>query len=148
MPSLSRLFIKTSLIFFLLTFLSGAAFLLHQGFGGGFLPRHFIISHTHVALVGWLSLMVMGVAYWMFPLAKGRFPEGKRRYDPVLASWNYGLVVGGLVLRVLVEPFAVGGGGGFVGGLLALSGVAQALGVFLFVYGIWSRIRGIGSESA
>ena len=75
--------------------------------------------------------MVMGVAYWMFPLDKARIPEGKGRYHPLLALWNYGLVVGGLVLRVLVEPFAEAGGG-LAGGLLALSGVAQALGVFFF----------------
>lgn len=148
MPSLSRLFVKTSLFFFLLTFLSGAAFLVHQGFGGGYLPRHLLVSHAHVGLVGWLGLMVMGVAYWMFPLDRARFPEGKGRYHPALALWNYGLLVGGLVVRVAVEPFVGGGGGDLPGGLLALSGVAQAAGVVLFAYGIWSRIRGIGPEGA
>jgi len=63
-----------------------------------------------------------------------------------VALTNYWLVFGGLALWIVIEPFAERGAGGPVGGLLAVSGVAQAAGVLIFVGGIWSRVRGIGKE--
>ncbi len=91
--------------------------------------------------------MVMGVAYWMFPLDKARFEGGKGRYHETLAKTNYWLVTGGLVLRILIEPFAVRGAGGVTGALLVISGFSQAVGVLIFVWEIWSRVRGIGKQA-
>ena len=146
MPDVSRLFVKTSLIFFILTFLSGAVLLVYQVLGGG-RAWTFVVAHTHAGTVGWLALMVMGVAYWMFPLDKKRFEGGKGRYHPGLALSNYWLVTGGLVLRMLVEPFVTRGDVGPLGLLLILSGIAQALGVLVFVWEIWSRVRAIGKAA-
>ena len=67
MPNVSRLFVKTSLIFLVLTFLSGAVLQAYQSFGRLDASWGFIVAHTHAGTVGWLALMVMGVAYWMFP---------------------------------------------------------------------------------
>lgn len=147
MPDVSRLFVKTSLVFFVLTFVSGGVLLAYQSFGRLEVPWAFIVSHTHAGLVGWLGLMVMGVAYWMFPLDKKRFEEGRGRYHRAVALTNYWLVFGGLVLRVLLELVAGRGVGGLWGGLLAFAGIAQAVGVLIFVWEIWSRVRGIGVGS-
>ncbi|MFQ5912939.1 MAG: hypothetical protein ACE5JS_07135 [Nitrospinota bacterium] len=144
MPDVSRLFVKTSLVFFVLTFVSGAVLLVYQAFGNAEASWGLIVAHTHAGTVGWLALMVMGVAYWMFPLDKKRFEEGRGRYHRGMALTNYWLVCGGLVLRILIEPSAVRGAGGVMGGLLALSGVAQAAGTLVFLWEIWTRIRGIG----
>jgi cbb3-type cytochrome oxidase subunit 1 len=147
MPDVSRLFVKTSLMFFVLTFASGGLFLVYQAFGRTDISWGFIAAHTHAGTVGWLALMVMGVAYWMFPLDKKRFEDGRGRYHRGLALTTYWLVSGGLVLRILVEPVATRGAGGPLNGLLAISGIAQAAGAVLFVWEIWSRVRGIGTGS-
>lgn len=147
MPNVSRLFVKTSLIFLVLTFLSGAVLQAYQSFGSLDAPWGFIVAHTHAGTVGWLALMVMGVAYWMFPLDKARFEGGKGRYHETLAKTNYWLVTGGLILRILIEPFTVRGAGGVTGALLVISGFSQAVGVLIFVWEIWSRVRGIGKQA-
>lgn len=67
MPHVIRLYVKTSLFFFILTFASGAAFMLANAIWFLPMPRDFVLLHAHVGFTGWLALMVMGVAWWMFP---------------------------------------------------------------------------------
>ena len=107
MPIVSWLFVKTSLVFFVLTFVSGGMLLTYQSFGKMDVPWGFIVAHTHAGTVGWLVMMVMmvmGVAYWMFSLDKKRFEGGRGRYQEGLALASYWLVCGGLVIRMAVEP--------------------------------------------
>ena len=147
---MSWLFVKTSLVFFVLTFVSGGMLLTYQSFGKMDVPWGFIVAHTHAGTVGWLVMMVMmvmGVAYWMFSLDKKRFEGGRGRYQEGLALASYWLVCGGLVIRMAVEPLTARGAGGVLGGILALSGIAQSVGARIFVWEIWSRVRGIGKEA-
>jgi len=55
------------------TFLRGAAAMAIHWPLRGSVPRDFVLIHFHFGLVGWLALMVMGVAYWMFPVDKVRY---------------------------------------------------------------------------
>ncbi|MFQ6111558.1 MAG: hypothetical protein ACE5LX_05945 [Nitrospinota bacterium] len=144
MPDVVRLFIKTSLIYFVLTFLLGALLLTSPEFVASYFSPALVTIHVHMGTVGWLGLMVMGVAYWMFPLDKARFKDTRGRYHKGLALTNYWLVNGGLILRIVVELFPFSQASLLPRALLPISAVSQAAGGVLFLFCIWSRIRGFG----
>lgn len=141
MPPVIRLFIKTSLICFILTFVSGSVFMLFNALRLIPMPRDVILLHAHVGFVGWLGLMVMGVALWMFPLMKGEHPETKGRYPLPAVYAVYYLTVGGLLLRVIGEPLLWRSPNALVQTILVISAGAQLAGVVAFVFVIWRRVR-------
>ncbi len=141
MPPVIRLFVKTSLIFFILTFASGAAFMLANAIWLKPMPRELLLLHAHFGFVGWLGLMVMGVALWMFPLMRGVHPETRGRYHLPTVYGVYYLTVGGLALRVAGEPWLWRTAHPAARFLLILSALAQLGGVILFAFAIWRRVR-------
>jgi len=62
MPPVIRLFVKTSLACFVITFASSSLFMLVNAIWLMRIPRELLLLHAHVGFVGWLGLMVMGVA--------------------------------------------------------------------------------------
>ncbi len=141
MPPVIRLFIKTSLFCFILTFASGALFMLANAIWLMRMPRDLLLLHAHLGFVGWLGLMVMGVALWMFPLMKGEHPETKGRYHLPSVYGIYYLTVGGLALRVAGEPWLWRTAHPAARFMLILSALAQLGGIVLFVIVIWRRVR-------
>ncbi len=141
MPPVIRLFVKTSLFCFIITFASGALFMLANAIWLMRMPRDLLLLHAHVGFVGWLGLMVMGVALWMFPLMKGEHPETKGRYHLPSVYGIYYLTVGGLALRVAGEPWLWRTAHATARFLLILSALAQIGGIVLFVIVIWRRVR-------
>ncbi len=141
MPPVIRLFIKTSLLCFILTFASGSLFMLFSALQLVHMPRDLIMLHAHVGFVGWLGLMVMGVALWMFPLMKGEHPETKGRYPLPAVYAVYYLTVGGLALRVIGEPWLWRSPNALAQFLLVASALAHLAGVVVFVFVIWRRVR-------
>ncbi|MDE2571370.1 MAG: hypothetical protein KGM44_02470, partial [bacterium] len=79
MPIEPRLFIKTAMIYLVLTFLAGAMLAIFEAAQHP-LPPVIAIEHGHAGFVGWLVNLVIGVALWMFPLDTKRFPESRGRY--------------------------------------------------------------------
>lgn len=95
-----------------------------------------IVMHTHLALVGGVIQMIMGVGLWMFPLT---LPIGERlQFKEPLAWVTYGLLNGGLLARFLVEAAFRRGAGDLYGALTVLTGVAQLAAMLIFVYHVWS----------
>ena len=146
MPPVIRLYVKTSLLFFILTFASGAVFMMLNAVHGTRMPHDLILLHAHLGFVGWLGLMVMGVAWWMFPLMKEQHRETRGRYHLPTAYAVYYLTVGGLLLRVAGEPWFWRTGHPFPRFLLVVSALAQLAGVAAFAAGIWGRVRPIGDS--
>lgn len=143
MPAEVRLYVKTALACFALSMILGAGMVAARQLAGAAVPHSLIVVHTHLALVGGMLLMVMGVAFWMFPLNRDAFPETKGRWRPLLVQAVYGLVVGGLALRAVVEPLQAERTGGLLGGLLVLAAGLQVGGMLLFVVAILPRIRSV-----
>ncbi|MBI2265681.1 MAG: hypothetical protein HYU64_10990 [Armatimonadetes bacterium] len=133
MPFETRLFVKTSMVYFILGVLIGGGGMILRGLTGQALSYHWVLIHTHFLTVGWITQMIMGVALWMFP----RYH--KPPYKAVTVWWIYGLMNGGLLLRALSEP-ATFSPGSPLGILLAVSGLAQILGVILFILSLWRRV--------
>ena len=143
MPSEVRLFVRTALILFALSMALGAGLVGWRHLGGRPVGWPWVVVHTHLALVGGMLLMVMGVAFWMFPLDRVKFPETKGRYRPGLVHAVYGCVTGGLALRSVVEPIQGDASGGPLGLLLVLAAALQAVGMGLFLVAIWPRVRSV-----
>lgn len=146
MPFESRIFVKAGIVYLLLTFAAGAGMLVAQAFGAQ-VPFIVEVEHGHLGFVGWLVNVVMGVALWMFPLDRERFPETQGRYPVAAPLWCFYLLNGGLVVRVLVEPWlqlsGTDGAARTAGSvLLAASGIAQLAAVIIFVAVVWRRTRG------
>jgi hypothetical protein len=79
---LVRRFIKTSFVFLLLGVLLGGYIVVAEFVVGRYPSRLLITAHVHLLLVGFLLMIVMGVATWMFP----RPGKDDTRYRPGLRS--------------------------------------------------------------
>lgn len=96
---------------------------------------HEINAHGHAQIFGWVGLFVMGFAYQAFP----RFKHTDLRW-PVLAFASWWLMLGGLVTRAVLEPFAALHPTWV--GVILLAGAAEIVAVALFVgvlVGTWHR---------
>ena len=138
MPTLTRWFLKTALFWLVVALVVGA--ILAAGaiwplppFFRGLGPVYF-----HLFMVGWVTQLIFGVIYWLFPRYSKVLPRGHRW----LGWTTYVLINGGLVLRALGEPMNALQPGRIWGWLLALSALLQWLAGFCFVINTWPRIHG------
>lgn len=138
MFTLSRWFIKSSLVFFVLALLAG---LLLAADALWDLPAYFrALSpvYFHLFLVGWITQLIFGVVYWMFP----KFSPEKPRGNEQIAWATFWLLNAGLALRVVAEPLnAFSPPGSIWGWLLAASALLQWAAGLLFVGNTWGRVK-------
>jgi heme/copper-type cytochrome/quinol oxidase subunit 1 len=85
---LVRRYIKTSLVFLIVGLGLGGYVSVAQFVVGVYPPRLFVTAHVHLLLVGFMLMMVMGVATWMFP----RPAKDDPRYHPALAEIVYWVI--------------------------------------------------------
>lgn len=137
MPLLTRWFIKAALVYLATALLLAAALALPDA--GNLLPILLYLNPTyfHLFLVGWVTQMIFGVIYWMFPIVSRAQPRGNERL-----GWAcYILLNAGLLLRVVSEPLhSVRPQAGW-GWLLALSALLQWLAAVIFVTLAWPRVK-------
>lgn len=137
MPTLTRWFIKSSLVYFVAALVIAVLLALQAPLNlpsamGSLMPVYF-----HLFMVGWITQFIFGVIYWMFPKFSKERPRGSER----LAWATYVLINVGLILRVIGEPVnALQPQAGF-GWLLALSAILQWLGGMAFVFNTWGRVK-------
>lgn len=140
MPPLARIFVKASFAYFVAAFLLGALMMLDQWLGFGRWLKTVYLSQLHLLVVGWVTQLAMGVAYWMFPRFLKEQDPRPRGSDgltiAVLVCLN-----AGLLLRFFIEPFYLMGPQPWLAALVALSGVLQALAALGFGWLMWGRIR-------
>ncbi len=93
-------------------------------------------AHLHMLLVGFVTMMIYGVAYHVIPRFTG-FPLYSRR-APVWQLWMSNV---GIVLMVI--GFAIRANGLPSGTpILATGGLITAAGAYTFVYVIWRTLDG------
>ena len=137
MPPLIRRYIKTSFAFLIAGVLLGTYASIGQYLVGTYPPRLLITAHVHLLLVGFMLMIVMGVATWMFP----RPARDDLRYQPELAEGVYWLMTGATCVRALAEMLAAYVDATLLRAAVALGGLGQAGGVLLFVVNMWTRVR-------
>jgi hypothetical protein len=136
MPFLSRLFIKTSLGYLGLALLVGVVLAAGPLAGAGRLAA-FYFAYVHLFVVGWLTQLIFGVAFWLFPRFSRERPYGSER-----VPWlTYLLLNAGLLLRVGAEPVVLLRPGSAAGVVLAVSALLQWLAGLLFAGYLWRRVK-------
>lgn len=140
MPPLARAFIKLAFAYFAAAFLLGALMMLDRWLGFSRWLKVVYLSQLHLLVVGWITQLAIGVAYWIFP----RFlkdQDSRGRGSDKLA-WGVLICLNvGLLLRFLFEPFQLLGSQPWLAALVALSGLLQAAAALGFGLLIWGRIR-------
>lgn len=134
---LVRRYIKTSFVFLLAGLTLGGYIVVAQFVLGFYPPRILTTAHAHLLLVGFMLLIIMGVATWMFP----RPARDDTRYRPELAEAAYWIMTIATALRAAAEIVAGFLGPLGLGWLIALGGLGQLAGAALFVLNMWWRVR-------
>ncbi|HYS91842.1 MAG TPA: hypothetical protein VEL48_00310 [Candidatus Acidoferrales bacterium] len=137
MTPLVRRYIKTSFVFLLTGLLLGGWIIVGEFVVGGYPPRLFITAHVHLLPVGFMLMMVMGVATWMFP----RPARDDVAYRPELAEGVYWVMTASTGLRALAEILAGLSPSSLLRLVIAAGGLGQVLGALLFVVNMWRRVR-------
>ena len=137
MTPLVRRYVKTSFVFLVAGLLLGGWIIVGEFVLGVYPPRLFITAHVHLLLVGFMLMLVMGVATWMFP----RPARDDTRYRPELAEAVYWVMTMATALRAGAEIAVALAGTLGLRWLIALGGIGQLAGALLFVLNMWWRVR-------
>ncbi len=136
MPTPTRWFIKTSFVYLALALISGLLLAMQPTLGISALGVLFPI-YIHLLVLGWLTQLVFGVVYWMFPKFSVDAPRGSER----LGWWTYGLLNVGLILRAIAEPIQDIAPNSYSGWTLVVSALLLFLSGATFVLNSWQRVR-------
>ncbi len=130
-----RAFMRASLVWLALGITLGLSIAIH--------PAWIIYrpAHVHMNLVGFVTMMIYGVAYHVVPRFTGH-PLHSRRLA-ACQWWMANAGLAGMVAGFLLQPHAGSPGTGF----LVAGGVLETLGAYLFVFNIWNTI-GSGAPAA
>ncbi|HSJ55487.1 MAG TPA: hypothetical protein VLC52_17225 [Anaerolineae bacterium] len=155
MPATSRVTIKASIVYLAVGAILGALLFVHRWLPLGPAVPVLKITHVHFLVVGWLTQLILGVGWWLFPPLKigrerGAGPprrrgQEQRGSEPLF--WltaillNLGTLLRGLAPALYTwtraEVFQVLGG---------LSGLVLLAAAIAFVINMWQRIRALGRD--
>lgn len=130
MPATSRYFIKSGMLFFMLSLVLGV---LTQALPE--LTARLTPLFWHSLMVGWITQIIIGVSLWMFP-GRSKTEDFRSQF----LSWAiFGALNTGLILRIILEPFfdtqlvlvSLG---------LIVSAVLQTLAAFGYFAEMWPRV--------
>ena len=137
MPSLTRWYIKTGIIYLIAALLLALVLAWPNADNLPPFVRFMNPAYFHLFLVGWVTQMIFGVIYWMFPIITRARPRG-----PEWLGWaSFILLNAGLLLRVVGEPLTGTRPEAGFGWLLAVSALMQWLAAVIFVILAWPRIK-------
>jgi hypothetical protein len=140
MPPIARTYVKAAFLYFVAAFLLAALMMLDRWLNFSRWLKLIYLSQLHLLVVGWITQLAIGVAYWIFPRFLKEQATQPRGSDAL--AWGVLVCLNlGLLLRFLVEPFYLMGPQSWLAALMALSGVLQALAALGFGLLIWGRIR-------
>ena len=153
MPRTSRTFVKASILYLVLGAILGALLLINR-----WLPLEPRIatlksSHVQVLIAGWLTQLVMGVAWWLFPpLPSGgrsggtppvRRGQQQRGSEPLFWA-TFVCLNAGVLLWAICEPLFGLTQIDVFGFLAGISGCFLAAACLAFVLNMWGRVRELG----
>ena len=124
-----RAFLKSSLVWLGAGVTLGVAMAAHPAWAV-YRP-----AHVHMNLLGFVTMMIFGVAYHVIPRFSGHALHSRR-----LAAWHWFASNGGLALMVV--GFVLRARGVASPAVLALGGTLAALGAYAFIYNLWRTIDG------
>ena len=137
MPKLSRWFIKAGMIYFFVGLAMASLLLAQPVMGWSSQLQVFRPVYLHFLFIGWISQLIMGVGYWMFPKQSKENPRGNERL-----GWGVFILLNlGLVLRAIGEPAVILMPEAGLGWTLAVAAVCLLLAGWGFILNSWGRIK-------
>jgi heme/copper-type cytochrome/quinol oxidase subunit 1 len=143
MDRLVQRYLKTAIGFLVLGLGLGLLMIAGRELQGVYPSPYWISAHTHALLVGFVMMMIQGVALWMFP----RPDKADVRYRPALAEVAYWLVALSTGARLVGELLRPGADALPLRWLIVAAGFGQVGGVLLFFVNMWPRIRSAGART-
>ncbi len=137
MPTLTRWAIRAALVYLVAGLVAGALYWANAQWSFWPLLASLNPIYIHLLVVGWLTQLVFGVVYWMFPIIR----KDNMRGDPRLAWSVFVLLNIGLILRAIFEPWRTLEASDLNGVGLALAALLQVIAGYLFVIVCWPRVR-------
>jgi heme/copper-type cytochrome/quinol oxidase subunit 1 len=141
--SLVRRYIKTAIGFLLIGLGIGGWMIVRRELLGRPATSYETSAHTHAIFVGFVMMMICGVALWLFP----RPDKNDRRYRPALAEVAYWMLTVGTLVRVAGELRRHWTNAQSLRLAIVAGGLLQIVGLVVFFYTMWSRIRAVGSQA-
>jgi cbb3-type cytochrome oxidase subunit 1 len=141
--SLVRRYIKTAIGFLLIGLGIGGWMIVRRELLGRLATSYETSAHTHAIFVGFVMMMICGVALWLFP----RPDKNDRRYRPALAEAAYWMLTAGTTARVVGELARHATNALWLRLAIVAGGLLQIIGLAVFFYTMWSRIRAVGSQA-
>jgi hypothetical protein len=153
MPATARAFVKVSLIYLGLGAILGALMLVNRYVPLGRAVAYLRVSHVEMLVVGWLTQLILGVAWWLFPPLKiGLRPDAllpvrrgqtQRGSEPLFWA-TFGLLNTGVLLRSIFEPLYGWSKVEWFRLLAGWSGLFLLAAAVAFVLNMWGRVRELG----
>ena len=143
MYSLVRRFLKTGIAFLAVGLTLGTWMMIRRELSGVYPSSYVVSAHTHAILVGFVMMMILGVALWLLP----RPDKEDARYSPRAAEGAYWLLASGTAVRLAGELLRDVTAALPLKWVVVLAGLAQVSGIGLFFFTMWSRIRPVGSQA-
>lgn len=128
MPKVTRFFLKTGLIYLIL------------GLAAGIFPRTLALLfpvYIHAITIGWLTQLIFGVAFWLFPVESRQKPRPDEKPMWVV----YVLLNAGMLSRAVAEPAMATRGGPVWQAALSVSAILLFASAVVFALAIWPRVR-------
>ncbi len=127
MSKITVAFIKAAMVYFIIAMLIG----IHMSTTGAVYPS--MPVHVHFNLLGWMSMMVYGVAYHILP----RF-SGRPLWNEKLSVWHFWLANIGLIGMALGWSLIGGPGGGAV---LYIFSLVEGVSIILFATNMFKTVK-------
>jgi hypothetical protein len=137
MPVLTRWFVKAALVCLIIGLLVRTAMAALPLWNLQEWVAALAPVYLHLFMWGWVSQLIFGIAYWMFP----KYSKDKPHGHEGLWTATFWLFNVGLALRVIGEPLHVLRPEALWAWLTGLSAVMQWLAGIAFVVNMWGRVK-------
>jgi hypothetical protein len=137
MPALTRWAIKIAMVYLIVGLVGGALYWANVQWNFAQVLSILNPTYLHMLVVGWLTQLIFGVIYWMFPIIS----KDNMRGNPTLAWSVLILFNSGLILRMICEPWRSLNANDLNGIGLVLSAILQVCAAYLFIVVCWPRVR-------
>jgi heme/copper-type cytochrome/quinol oxidase subunit 1 len=134
MYSLVRRYIKTAIGFLIVGLVIGGWMIVRREFRQQFPTPYETSAHTHAIFVGFVMMMICGVALWLFP----RPGKADRRYRPAFAEAAYWMLAVGTSVRIGGELMRNMTAARWLSVAIVGGGMLQILGLGLFLHDVVS----------
>ena len=142
MYTMVRRFIKTGIGFLAVGLAVGVWMLVRRELFGVWPDPYLVSAHAHVVLVGFVMFLILGVALWLFP----RAPKDDPRYRPGWIAVSYWVLFAATTGRFLAEALRSRSEMPWLGWVVVAGGVGQAVGLMIYFWTMWTRVRAVGSQ--